>query len=54
MCGTLGETVGYQWGFFAAGVGMVVGLIIYLIALRTLPNDRIARLKNEDRRSRSR
>ena len=45
VCGTLGENVGYQWGFFAAGVGMVIGLIIYLFALRTLPHDRVARIK---------
>ena len=45
VCGTLGESVGYQWGFFAAGIGMVVGQLIYLVALRTLPADRIARLK---------
>lgn len=48
ICGTLGESVGYQWGFFAAGVGMVIGLIIYLIALRTLPSDRVTRIKAND------
>jgi POT family proton-dependent oligopeptide transporter len=47
ICGSwLGETYGYSWGFFAAGVGMIVGLIIYLSALRTLPPDRIARVKS--------
>lgn len=45
ICGTLGENIGYHWGFFAAGVGMVVGLIIYVIALRTLPSDRVTRMK---------
>ncbi|MFL6689875.1 MAG: peptide MFS transporter [Alphaproteobacteria bacterium] len=46
ICGSLlGEVVGYQWGFFAAGVGMILGLLVYLNALRTLPPDRIARLK---------
>lgn len=45
VCGTLGERVGYHWGFLAAGVGMVAGLIIYLIALRTLPKDRVTRMK---------
>src|SRR5205807_1344360 len=44
--GTLGEGIGYQWGFFAAGIGMVVGQVIYLFALRTLPPDRVARLKS--------
>jgi POT family proton-dependent oligopeptide transporter len=48
ICGSLGEdpSYGYHWGFFAAGVGMVVGQIIYLFALRTLPPDRIARVKS--------
>jgi POT family proton-dependent oligopeptide transporter len=45
ICGSLGETVGYQWGFFAAGIGMVIGQLIYVFALRTLPPDRVARLK---------
>jgi POT family proton-dependent oligopeptide transporter len=45
ICGTLGENVGYQWGFFAAGMGMLIGAFTYLLALRTLPPDRLARLK---------
>jgi POT family proton-dependent oligopeptide transporter len=49
ICGSLAEdpAFGYKWGFFAAGVGMVLGLIVYLIALRTLPKDRIARLQSK-------
>ncbi len=30
VCGTLGEKVGWHWGFGMAGVGMVAGLIMYL------------------------
>jgi proton-dependent oligopeptide transporter, POT family len=30
VCGTLGQRVGWHWGFGAAGVGMVIGLLIYL------------------------
>jgi POT family proton-dependent oligopeptide transporter len=30
ICGYLGERVGWQWGFGAAGVGMVFGLALYL------------------------
>jgi POT family proton-dependent oligopeptide transporter len=30
VCGTLGQRVGWHWGFAAAGVGMVVGLLLYL------------------------
>ena len=29
VAGTLGETVGWHWGFGAAGVGMIAGLITY-------------------------
>lgn len=39
ICGTLGETVGWHYGFGAAGVGMVVGLVIYLAGGRHLPVD---------------
>jgi POT family proton-dependent oligopeptide transporter len=47
ICGSLAEdpAYGFKWGFFAAGVGMVLGQIVYLLALRTLPKDRIARTK---------
>src|SRR5215468_4332941 len=33
VCGTLGQEVGWHYGFGAAGVGMVIGLLIYLYAL---------------------
>jgi POT family proton-dependent oligopeptide transporter len=39
VCGTLGEGVGWHYGFAAAGVGMVIGLCIYLYALPFLPTD---------------
>jgi proton-dependent oligopeptide transporter, POT family len=39
ICGTLGEKVGWQYGFGAAGVGMCIGLSIYLYALPLLPPD---------------
>ena len=30
ICGTLiGAKFGYQWGFFAAGVGMILGLLVF-------------------------
>jgi proton-dependent oligopeptide transporter, POT family len=31
VAGTLGEMVGWHWGFFSAGVGMMLGLTVYLI-----------------------
>ena len=42
VCGTLGEEVGWHYGFAAAGIGMTTGLIIYLIATPTLPKDAFA------------
>ena len=37
IVGTLGETVGWHWGFGAAGIGMVIGLIIYVAGQKYLP-----------------
>src|SRR5258708_989876 len=37
ICGTLGETYGWHYGFGAAGVGMLAGLAIYLAGGRYLP-----------------
>lgn len=37
VCGTLGERVGWHYGFASAGVGMAVGLATYLSARRSLP-----------------
>jgi len=45
VAGTLAEDVGYHWGFFSAGIGMLAGMLIYLFGLKTLPADRVARLK---------
>ncbi len=41
VCGTLGEEVGWHFGFAAAGVGMLIGLATYLYASPLLPPDRI-------------
>ena len=37
VCGTLGELYGWHWGFGAAGVGMLAGLVIYLAGGKYLP-----------------
>jgi POT family proton-dependent oligopeptide transporter len=37
VTGSLGEKVGFHWGFGAAGVGMLVGLMVYLAGRPTLP-----------------
>ena len=59
ICGTLGEEAGWHYGFAAAGVGMCIGLCIYLYALPYLPHDDISHLHpspergGSDRRRRS-
>ncbi len=36
VCGTLGQKVGWHWGFASAGVGMVCGLIQYVLTSNRL------------------
>src|SRR5690606_24711364 len=31
ICGTLGEKIDFKWGFLAAGIGMLIGLIIFVV-----------------------
>src|SRR3546814_7656909 len=38
ICGTLGELYGWHWGFGAAGIGMVTGLLIYIFGGAYLPD----------------
>jgi POT family proton-dependent oligopeptide transporter len=47
VCGTLGEELGWHYGFTAAGIGMTLALLIYLRALPTLPPDELQRAKSE-------
>jgi proton-dependent oligopeptide transporter, POT family len=37
ICGTLGEVFGWHWGFGAAGIGMMLGLLLYVCGQRHLP-----------------
>src|SRR6266403_2385629 len=39
IVGTLGEKVGWHWGFAAAGIGMLIGLSIYIAGLKHLPKE---------------
>ena len=39
VCGTLAATLGWRWGFGAAGVGMLLGLIVYTFGQRFLALD---------------
>ncbi len=41
VCGTLGEIYGWHWGFGAAGVGMMVGLLVYVWGGKYLPEQHI-------------
>src|SRR5262249_15464817 len=42
VCGTLGQRVGWHYGFAAAGVGMVLGLVFYLWNQKYLAPDVLA------------
>ena len=43
VVGTLGETVGWYWGFAAAGIGMLIGLAIYIAGQQYLPKEDFVR-----------
>jgi POT family proton-dependent oligopeptide transporter len=43
VCGTLGEVYGWHYGFGAAGIGMLVGLVIYILGRDYLPPDQLRR-----------
>jgi POT family proton-dependent oligopeptide transporter len=48
VCGFLGETYGWHWGFGAAGVGMVLGLVVYVCGGKYLPEQgRIKRVATQ-------
>lgn len=49
ICGTLGQVWGWQYGFGAAGVGMVGGLILYLWGQPYLAKDQLTRAKETNR-----
>lgn len=52
VVGTLGEEVGWHWGFGMAGIGMVIGLIIYIAGQRYLPVDHVRAQTAEERAAR--
>jgi proton-dependent oligopeptide transporter, POT family len=51
VAGTLGEKVGWHWGFGAAGVVMVIGLIAYIAAGPWLPADNRPAKRDKVRRA---
>ena len=50
VCGTLGEKLGWHYGFAAAGIGMLIGLAIYVAGQRTLPPERWTRRAGQPKR----
>ncbi|MET0410071.1 MAG: peptide MFS transporter, partial [Polyangiaceae bacterium] len=47
VCGTLAAIYGWHYGFAAAGVGMLLGLIVYLAGQKYLAPDRLTQSKTE-------
>jgi POT family proton-dependent oligopeptide transporter len=49
ICGTLGQKVGWHWGFGAAGVGMLLSLVIYWLGSGLIPasHQKVQRVQQE-------
>jgi len=47
VCGTLGEFYGWHYGFGAAGVGMLLGLSVYLWGQKYLAEDQITKRSHQ-------
>lgn len=45
VCGTLGQVYGWHYGFTAAGIGMIVGLLVYLWGQKYLAEDSLTQKK---------
>ena len=43
VCGTLGQKLGWHLGFGAAGIGMLIGLVVYRSGRRWLPAETVRR-----------
>src|SRR5262249_23935479 len=54
VCGTLGEKVAWHWGYGAAGMGMLIGLCVYIAGQRWLPPENGPALTRADGQSRPR
>jgi POT family proton-dependent oligopeptide transporter len=54
VCGTLGQKVGWHYGFGAAGVGMVLGLIFYVMNQKYLAPDVLTQRRAEVRATKER
>ncbi|MCC6890844.1 MAG: peptide MFS transporter [Hyphomicrobiales bacterium] len=49
VCGTLGETLGWHYGFTAAGIGMTIALAVYVYGLPSLPPDELQKARASGR-----
>lgn len=47
VCGTLGQVYGWKYGFMSAGIGMIMGLIVYAFGQRLLAPDHLSTLKQK-------
>jgi len=47
ITGTLGEKVGWTWGFGSAGIGILIGLVIYLVGRYAYPPELLAQQKGK-------
>ncbi len=43
ICGTLGQLYGWHYGFISAGIGMLLGLLVYLLGQDYLAQDQLTR-----------
>lgn len=48
VCGTLGQLYGWHWGFGSAGVGMILGVAVYIWGQRFLAPDQLAKKQAAD------
>jgi len=49
IAGTLGEKIGWHWGFGAAGVGMLIAIVIYLAGQKYLPTEEFDKAVKSER-----
>ena len=50
-CGYLGEEIGWHWGFGLAGVGMLIGLLVFWVNLKHFGNEGLVPDKKYDQNS---
>ena len=50
VAGTLGEEVGWHYGFGAAGVGMIIALVVYIRGWKDLPKEGLSERVAADRK----